>query len=111
MKEVEVTTENLSDEQIHGNKLLHDKVAVIFGAGGATGSSVAREFSKEGATCLKYLMRGSNQYDLNPLCVEHIVSNFRNHEPGPPAQSRPQRSSRTDPSQSSSRHIQKNSLR
>jgi hypothetical protein len=33
----------MSDEQIHGNKLLHDKVAVIFGAGGATGSSVNHE--------------------------------------------------------------------
>ena len=32
--------------------LLHDKVAVIFGAGGAIGSRVAREFSHEGATVL-----------------------------------------------------------
>jgi hypothetical protein len=30
---MEVTAENLSDEQIHGNKLLHDKIAAIFGAG------------------------------------------------------------------------------
>ena len=29
--------------------MLHDKVAVIFGAGGAIGSQVAREFSHEGA--------------------------------------------------------------
>jgi NAD(P)-dependent dehydrogenase (short-subunit alcohol dehydrogenase family) len=29
---------------------LHDKVAVIFGAGGAIGSQVAREFSHEGAS-------------------------------------------------------------
>ena len=29
---------------------LNGKVAVIFGAGGATGSQTAREFSKEGAT-------------------------------------------------------------
>jgi hypothetical protein len=50
MKEMEVTAEDPTEEQIHGNKLLHNKVAVIFGAGGATGSSVAREFSKEGAT-------------------------------------------------------------
>jgi 3-oxoacyl-[acyl-carrier protein] reductase len=49
-EDMEVTAKNLSDEQIHGNKLLHDKIAVIFGAGGAIGSSVAREFSKEGAT-------------------------------------------------------------
>lgn len=32
--------------------LLHEKVAVIFGAGGAIGSRVAREFSHEGATVL-----------------------------------------------------------
>lgn len=50
MKEMEVTSENPSDEQIDVNKLLRDKIAVIFGAGGAVGSSVAREFSKEGAT-------------------------------------------------------------
>jgi 3-oxoacyl-[acyl-carrier protein] reductase len=36
--------------QIYERRLLYDKVAVIFGAGGATGSQVAREFSKEGAT-------------------------------------------------------------
>src|SRR5262245_60710292 len=29
--------------------LLHDKTAVIFGAGGAIGSQVAREFAREGA--------------------------------------------------------------
>jgi 3-oxoacyl-[acyl-carrier protein] reductase len=36
--------------QTYESRMLHDKVAVIFGAGGATGSQVAREFSKEGAT-------------------------------------------------------------
>jgi 3-oxoacyl-[acyl-carrier protein] reductase len=36
--------------QIYESRILHDKVAVIFGAGGAIGSQVAREFSKEGAT-------------------------------------------------------------
>ena len=39
-----------SQHQLYENKQLEDKVAVIFGAGGATGSQVAREFSKEGAT-------------------------------------------------------------
>jgi 3-oxoacyl-[acyl-carrier protein] reductase len=46
MTEMKMTAEN----QFEQNKLLHDKVAVMFGAGGATGSQVAREFSKEGAT-------------------------------------------------------------
>jgi 3-oxoacyl-[acyl-carrier protein] reductase len=44
---------NLTEEHeeiIYENGILHDKIAVIFGAGGATGSQVAREFSKEGAT-------------------------------------------------------------
>ena len=45
-----MTAEDPTEEQIHGKKLLHNKVAVIFGAGGAAGSSAAREFSKEGAT-------------------------------------------------------------
>jgi NADP-dependent 3-hydroxy acid dehydrogenase YdfG len=37
--------------QQNGNRfLLRDKVAVIFGAGRAIGSQVAREFSNEGAT-------------------------------------------------------------
>jgi 3-oxoacyl-[acyl-carrier protein] reductase len=46
MTEMKMTAEN----QFEQSKLLHDKVAVIFGAGGAIGSQVAREFSKEGAT-------------------------------------------------------------
>jgi hypothetical protein len=33
LKDMEVTAENLSDERIHRNKLLRDKIAVIFGAG------------------------------------------------------------------------------
>lgn len=37
-------------QELYDTKLLHGKVAVIFGAGGATGSQVAREFAKEGAT-------------------------------------------------------------
>lgn len=36
--------------QLYEIKQLEGKVAVIFGAGGATGSQVAHEFSKEGAT-------------------------------------------------------------
>jgi 3-oxoacyl-[acyl-carrier protein] reductase len=36
--------------QLDESRLLHDKVVTIFGAGGAIGSQVAREFSKEGAT-------------------------------------------------------------
>jgi hypothetical protein len=36
--------------QLYESKQLNGKVAVIFGAGGATGSQTAREFSKEGAT-------------------------------------------------------------
>jgi 3-oxoacyl-[acyl-carrier protein] reductase len=47
-KEVEAATNQ--SQQLNENKLLHGKVAVIFGAGGATGSQLAREFSKEGAT-------------------------------------------------------------
>ena len=39
-----------NQHQLYENKQLEGKVAVIFGAGGATGSQVAREFSKEGAT-------------------------------------------------------------
>jgi 3-oxoacyl-[acyl-carrier protein] reductase len=38
-----------NQSQLYEPRLLHDKVAVIFGAGGSTGSKVAREFSKEGA--------------------------------------------------------------
>jgi 3-oxoacyl-[acyl-carrier protein] reductase len=45
--EMKMTAENQFEQS---NLLLHDKVAVIFGAGGTTGSQVAREFSKEGAT-------------------------------------------------------------
>jgi 3-oxoacyl-[acyl-carrier protein] reductase len=45
--EMKMTAENQFEQS---NLLLHDKVAVIFGAGGATGSQVAREFFKEGAT-------------------------------------------------------------
>jgi 3-oxoacyl-[acyl-carrier protein] reductase len=45
--EMKMTAENQFEQS---KFLLHDKVAVIFGAGGATGSQVAREFSKEGAT-------------------------------------------------------------
>jgi hypothetical protein len=37
-------------QRLNESKLLHDKVAVIFGAGGAVGSQFAREFSKKGAT-------------------------------------------------------------
>ena len=36
--------------QLYESKQLDGRVAVIFGAGGATGSQVAREFSKEGAS-------------------------------------------------------------
>jgi 3-oxoacyl-[acyl-carrier protein] reductase len=49
LTEMEGTIGNQS-EQLNQSKLLHGKVAVIFGAGGATGSQVAREFSKERAT-------------------------------------------------------------
>jgi NAD(P)-dependent dehydrogenase (short-subunit alcohol dehydrogenase family) len=45
--EMKMTAENQFEQS---KLLLHDKVAVIFGAGGAIGSQVAREFSKEGAT-------------------------------------------------------------
>jgi len=47
--QMEVTIQNQS-EQLNQSRLLYGKVAVIFGAGGATGSQVAREFAKEGAT-------------------------------------------------------------
>jgi NADP-dependent 3-hydroxy acid dehydrogenase YdfG len=40
----------MMDENESGTLWLHDKVAVIFGADGAIGSQVAREFSSEGAT-------------------------------------------------------------
>jgi NADP-dependent 3-hydroxy acid dehydrogenase YdfG len=49
--------------QQYENKLLHDKVAVIFGAGGAIGSQIAREFHKEGATIFlsgRHLQMGEN---------------------------------------------------
>jgi NAD(P)-dependent dehydrogenase (short-subunit alcohol dehydrogenase family) len=49
--------------------LLHDKTAVIFGAGGAIGSQVAREFAREGAAV--YL---SGQH-LTP--VENIAKEIR----------------------------------
>ena len=44
--EMKMTAEN----QFEQRELLDDSVAVIFGAGGAVGSQVAREFSEEGAT-------------------------------------------------------------
>jgi NAD(P)-dependent dehydrogenase (short-subunit alcohol dehydrogenase family) len=50
VKGIEVIAENQSDRQNESGQLLRDKVAVIFGAGGAIGSQVAREFSREGAT-------------------------------------------------------------
>ena len=40
-----------NERQQHSESgLLNDRIAVIFGAGGATGSQVAREFAKEGAS-------------------------------------------------------------
>jgi 3-oxoacyl-[acyl-carrier protein] reductase len=48
MSKLNLTEEH--EEIIYENGILQDKVAVIFGAGGATGSQVARGFSKEGAT-------------------------------------------------------------
>ena len=37
-------------QELYDSKLLYGKVTVIFGAGGAIGGQVAREFAKEGAT-------------------------------------------------------------
>jgi NAD(P)-dependent dehydrogenase (short-subunit alcohol dehydrogenase family) len=50
VKEMEVTAENQPEQQNESGLLLRDRVAVIFGAGGAIGSQVARKFSHEGAT-------------------------------------------------------------
>ena len=41
---------NAQSQQVYESRKLQYKVAVIFGAGGAIGSQVAREFSKQGAT-------------------------------------------------------------
>lgn len=41
--------EGENQPQLYESKQLNGKVAVIFGAGGATGSQIAREFSREGA--------------------------------------------------------------
>jgi FlaA1/EpsC-like NDP-sugar epimerase len=47
VKGIEVIAENQSERQKESGPLLRDKVAVIFGAGGAIGSQVAREFSRQ----------------------------------------------------------------
>jgi 3-oxoacyl-[acyl-carrier protein] reductase len=56
-------------QQPYKTRQIHGKVAVIFGAGGATGSQVAREFSKEGATVF---LSGRHL-----LSVESIVKEIR----------------------------------
>ena len=44
--------------QVYESKQLKGKIAVIFGVSGATGSQIAREFSKEAATVLGKLISG-----------------------------------------------------
>jgi 3-oxoacyl-[acyl-carrier protein] reductase len=60
--------------QIYERRLLHDKVAVIFGAGGAIGSQVAREFSKEGATVF---LSGRHLSSVESLAKEIQTSHRR----------------------------------
>jgi len=44
--------------------LLQNKVAVIFGAGGAIGSQAARDFSREGASVFSYISLYHNSWDF-----------------------------------------------
>jgi FlaA1/EpsC-like NDP-sugar epimerase len=48
--------------QTYETRKLQGKVAVIFGAGGAIGSQVARELSKEGASVF---LSGRAPYNIN----------------------------------------------
>jgi NAD(P)-dependent dehydrogenase (short-subunit alcohol dehydrogenase family) len=56
-------------QELNETKLLRGKIAVIFGAGGAIGSQVAREFSKEGAIVF---LSGKHL-----LSVESVVKEIR----------------------------------
>jgi NADP-dependent 3-hydroxy acid dehydrogenase YdfG len=47
---LDMEQKNSTRMQLDESRLLHEKVIAIFSAGGAIGSQVAREFSKEGAT-------------------------------------------------------------
>jgi NADP-dependent 3-hydroxy acid dehydrogenase YdfG len=50
LSNLEMDQKNITRTQLDESRLLYGKVAAIFGVGGAIGSQVAREFSKEGAT-------------------------------------------------------------
>jgi 3-oxoacyl-[acyl-carrier protein] reductase len=72
MSKLNLTEEH--EETIYENGILHDKVAVIFGAGGAIGSQVAREFSKEGATVF---LSGRHLSSVESLAKEIQTSHRR----------------------------------
>jgi 3-oxoacyl-[acyl-carrier protein] reductase len=61
-----------NQNQLPENRLLNDRVAVIFGAGGATGSQVAHEFAKEGAAV--YLS------GRHLSSVESVTKNIQAHQ-------------------------------
>jgi 3-oxoacyl-[acyl-carrier protein] reductase len=64
----------LSDNE--SRLLLHDKVAVIFGAGGAIGSQIAGEFSREGATVF---LSGRHLDPVEKVARDIRVSNGKAH--------------------------------
>ncbi|HZY47924.1 MAG TPA: SDR family oxidoreductase [Candidatus Bathyarchaeia archaeon] len=53
--------------QISGLKLLDGKVAVVYGAGGGVGSSVAKAFAREGA---RVFLAGRSESKLSPIAEE-----------------------------------------
>src|SRR5207245_5880769 len=60
-----------ASHQIQGLKLLDGKIAVVYGAAGGVGASVAKAFSREGA---RVFLAGRTENLLNPITQE-ISSN------------------------------------
>ena len=56
-----------TSHQFHGLKLLDGKVAVIYGASGGVGATVAKAFAREGATVF---LTGRTENSLNPIAQE-----------------------------------------
>jgi NADP-dependent 3-hydroxy acid dehydrogenase YdfG len=74
--------------------LLQDKVAVIYGAGGAVGGAVARAFGREGATLF---LTGRNLAPVQAVAKEIV------QPAGPPRRQRSTRSTSRPSTSTSSR--------
>ncbi len=57
----------IMSQEIHGLKLLEGKVAVVYGAAGGVGSSVAKAFAREGASVF---LAGRTEKSLKPIAQE-----------------------------------------